>query len=190
MIFQPAIEFKAQTVRLERQYRNIYLYSKGEQVTTTDTSVPGKEFHFTNETLVGTQKNKEISQKDPIILFSEDKELTTKEDDKDEVNADRMLRKAGLLNSGSTARIVPSSPPCSTYLASSPPPPPPPPIYAPLPNPWGKHECVLLQLQLLGCLAGVEMVLKDVGYPVKLGSGVAAASAYFSNATPLIPSRV
>jgi hypothetical protein len=28
-----------------------------------------------------------------------------------------------------------------------------------------------MQLQLLGCLSGVEMVLKDVGYPVKLGSG-------------------
>ena len=44
-----------------------------------------------------------------------------------------------------------------------------------------------LQLQLLGCLSGVEMVLKDVGYPVKLGSGVAAAAAYLSNSTPLIP---
>jgi alanine-glyoxylate transaminase/serine-glyoxylate transaminase/serine-pyruvate transaminase len=48
----------------------------------------------------------------------------------------------------------------------------------------------LLQLQLLGCLSGVEMVLKDVGYPVKLGSGVAAAAAYLSNSTPLIPSRI
>jgi hypothetical protein len=38
-----------------------------------------------------------------------------------------------------------------------------------------------MQLQLLGCLSGVEMVLKDVGYPVKLGSGVAAAAAYLSN---------
>ena len=47
-----------------------------------------------------------------------------------------------------------------------------------------------LQLQLLGCLSGVEMVLKDVGYPVKLGSGVAAAAAYLSNSTPLIPSRI
>ena len=34
------------------------------------------------------------------------------------------------------------------------------------------------------------MVLKDVGYPVKLGSGVAAAAAYLSNYTPLIPSRI
>jgi alanine-glyoxylate transaminase/serine-glyoxylate transaminase/serine-pyruvate transaminase len=46
------------------------------------------------------------------------------------------------------------------------------------------------QLQLLGCLAGVEMILKDVGYPVKLGSGVAAACAYLQNNTPLIASRV
>ncbi|KAG2619935.1 hypothetical protein PVAP13_3NG143705 [Panicum virgatum] len=48
----------------------------------------------------------------------------------------------------------------------------------------------LNKLQLLGCLSGVEMVLKDVGYPVKLGSGVAAAAAYLSNSTPLIPSRI
>lgn len=56
-----------------------------------------------------------------------------------------------------------------------------------------KHYFLLLllcQLQLLGCLSGVEMVLKDVGYPVKLGSGVAAAAAYLSNSTPLIPSRI
>ncbi|TQD92742.1 hypothetical protein C1H46_021620 [Malus baccata] len=52
------------------------------------------------------------------------------------------------------------------------------------------HLGNLNELQLLGCLAGVEMVLKDVGYPVKLGSGVAAASAYFQNNTPLIPSRI
>jgi len=47
-----------------------------------------------------------------------------------------------------------------------------------------------LQLQLLSCLAGVEMTLKEVGYPVKLGSGVAAASAYLLNNVPLIPSRI
>jgi alanine-glyoxylate transaminase / serine-glyoxylate transaminase / serine-pyruvate transaminase len=47
-----------------------------------------------------------------------------------------------------------------------------------------------MQLQLLGCLSGVEMVLKDVGYPVKLGSGVAAAAAYLSNTTPMIESRL
>ncbi|KAL0370320.1 UNVERIFIED_CONTAM: Serine--glyoxylate aminotransferase [Sesamum angustifolium] len=42
----------------------------------------------------------------------------------------------------------------------------------------------------LGNLNEMEMVLKDVGYPVKLGSGVAAASAYLQNSTPLIPSRI
>lgn len=47
-----------------------------------------------------------------------------------------------------------------------------------------------VQLQLLGCLAGVEMLLKDVGYPVKLGSGVAAACAYLQNNIPLIASRI
>jgi alanine-glyoxylate transaminase / serine-glyoxylate transaminase / serine-pyruvate transaminase len=34
------------------------------------------------------------------------------------------------------------------------------------------------------------MVLKDVGYPVKLGSGVAAAASYLSNTTPMIESRL
>uniref|UniRef100_A0A453RJ50 Aminotransferase class V domain-containing protein n=1 Tax=Aegilops tauschii subsp. strangulata TaxID=200361 RepID=A0A453RJ50_AEGTS len=52
------------------------------------------------------------------------------------------------------------------------------------------HLGHLNELQLLGCLGGVEMVLKDIGYPVKLGSGVAAAAAYLSNSTPLIPSRI
>jgi len=52
------------------------------------------------------------------------------------------------------------------------------------------NSCDIFQLQLLGCLAGVEMILQDVGYPVKLGSGVAAASAYFKNTIPLIPSRI
>ncbi|KAI7744792.1 hypothetical protein M8C21_008520 [Ambrosia artemisiifolia] len=52
------------------------------------------------------------------------------------------------------------------------------------------HLGHLNDLQLLGCLAGVEMVLKDVGYPVKLGSGVAAACAYLQNNIPMIPSRI
>ncbi|KAG7947864.1 hypothetical protein I3843_14G116000 [Carya illinoinensis] len=52
------------------------------------------------------------------------------------------------------------------------------------------HLGNLNELQLLGCLAGVEMILKDVGYPVKLGSGVAAACAYLQNNIPLIPSRI
>ncbi|CAL5428035.1 unnamed protein product [Camellia sinensis] len=52
------------------------------------------------------------------------------------------------------------------------------------------HLGNLNELQLLGCLAGVEMVLKDVGYPVKLGSGVGAACAFLQNTTPLIASRI
>ncbi|MCO5573655.1 hypothetical protein L7F22_027427 [Adiantum nelumboides] len=52
------------------------------------------------------------------------------------------------------------------------------------------HLGHLNELQLLGALAGVEMVLKDVGYPVELGSGVAAASAYLMQTTPLITSRM
>ncbi|KAM7465361.1 hypothetical protein LguiB_012923 [Lonicera macranthoides] len=52
------------------------------------------------------------------------------------------------------------------------------------------HLGNLNELQLLGCLAGVEMILKDVGYPVKLGSGVAAACTFLQNDTPMIPSRI
>ncbi|RHN57893.1 putative transaminase [Medicago truncatula] len=52
------------------------------------------------------------------------------------------------------------------------------------------HVGNLNELQLLGCLAGVEMILKEVGYLLKLGSGVAAASAYLLNNVPLIPSRI
>jgi alanine-glyoxylate transaminase/serine-glyoxylate transaminase/serine-pyruvate transaminase len=46
------------------------------------------------------------------------------------------------------------------------------------------------KLQLLGALAGVELSLQDVGYPVTLGSGVAAAQAHLQRATPLITSRI
>eukprot|EP00897_Mesotaenium_endlicherianum_P000507 jgi/Mesen1/10457/ME000082S09959 len=52
------------------------------------------------------------------------------------------------------------------------------------------HLGQLNELQLLGALAGVEMTLKDVGYPVTLGSGVAAAASYFQNCTPMIASRI
>uniref|UniRef100_A0A0C9S837 alanine--glyoxylate transaminase n=1 Tax=Wollemia nobilis TaxID=56998 RepID=A0A0C9S837_9CONI len=52
------------------------------------------------------------------------------------------------------------------------------------------HLGNLNELQLLGCLSGVEMILKDVGYPVKLGSGVAAAATYLQRTVPLIKSRV
>lgn len=48
---------------------------------------------------------------------------------------------------------------------------------------------VLLTI-MFWCLNGVEMVLRDVGYPVKLGSGVAAAAAYLQNTIPMIPSRI
>uniref|UniRef100_A0A7I4A4D1 Aminotransferase class V domain-containing protein n=1 Tax=Physcomitrium patens TaxID=3218 RepID=A0A7I4A4D1_PHYPA len=46
------------------------------------------------------------------------------------------------------------------------------------------------ELQLLGALAGVELALTDVGYPVTLGSGVAAAQAILSRQTPSIASRL
>lgn len=46
------------------------------------------------------------------------------------------------------------------------------------------------ELQLLGALAGVELSLLEVGYPVILGSGVAAAQACLSKQTPLIASRI
>lgn len=52
------------------------------------------------------------------------------------------------------------------------------------------HLGQLNELQLLGALAGVEMSLREVGYPVALGSGVAAASKYFLEATPMITSRM
>uniref|UniRef100_A0A0D6R2M3 alanine--glyoxylate transaminase n=1 Tax=Araucaria cunninghamii TaxID=56994 RepID=A0A0D6R2M3_ARACU len=52
------------------------------------------------------------------------------------------------------------------------------------------HLGNLNELQLLGCLSGVEMILKDVGYPVKLGSGIAAAATYLQRTVPLIKSRV
>jgi alanine-glyoxylate transaminase/serine-glyoxylate transaminase/serine-pyruvate transaminase len=51
-------------------------------------------------------------------------------------------------------------------------------------------HCGALQLQLLGALAGVELSLRDVGYPVTLGSGVAAAQTHLLRATPLITSRI
>lgn len=49
---------------------------------------------------------------------------------------------------------------------------------------------VNVQLQLLGALAGVELSLMEVGYPVTLGSGVAAAQAHLGKKTPLIKSRI
>ncbi|KAG0627882.1 hypothetical protein M758_2G235100 [Ceratodon purpureus] len=52
------------------------------------------------------------------------------------------------------------------------------------------HLGYMNELQLLGALAGVELSLKDVGYPVVLGSGVAAAQGCLSKQTPLIASRL
>jgi alanine-glyoxylate transaminase/serine-glyoxylate transaminase/serine-pyruvate transaminase len=46
------------------------------------------------------------------------------------------------------------------------------------------------ELQMLGALAGVELCLMEVGYPVTLGSGVAAAQAHLAKKTPLISSRI
>lgn len=52
------------------------------------------------------------------------------------------------------------------------------------------HLGNLNELQLLGALAGVELALREVGYPVTLGSGVAAAQAHLAKQTPLIASRI
>ncbi|EFJ15151.1 hypothetical protein SELMODRAFT_228964 [Selaginella moellendorffii] len=52
------------------------------------------------------------------------------------------------------------------------------------------HLGFVNELQLLGALSGVEMILKDIGYPVVLGSGVAAAAAHLQKKTPLISSRL
>ncbi|CAM6098522.1 unnamed protein product [Calypogeia fissa] len=54
------------------------------------------------------------------------------------------------------------------------------------------HVGSLNELQLLGALAGVEMVLSEVGLitTVQMGSGVAAAANFFRKSTPLITSRI
>ncbi|BBN07046.1 alanine-glyoxylate transaminase / serine-glyoxylate transaminase / serine-pyruvate transaminase [Marchantia polymorpha subsp. ruderalis] len=52
------------------------------------------------------------------------------------------------------------------------------------------HIGHLNELQLLGALAGVELVLNEVGVKVPLGSGVVAAGTYLSKSTPLIVSRL
>jgi hypothetical protein len=50
------------------------------------------------------------------------------------------------------------------------------------------HLGDLNELMLLGALAGVELTLRDVGIPVTLGSGVAAAQESFrASAAPLPP---
>jgi hypothetical protein len=51
-------------------------------------------------------------------------------------------------------------------------------------------HCGALQLQPLGTFAGVELSLQDVGYPVTLGSGVAAAQAHLQRSSQPIASRI
>ncbi|KAL2629951.1 hypothetical protein R1flu_014637 [Riccia fluitans] len=52
------------------------------------------------------------------------------------------------------------------------------------------HIGHLNELQLLGALAGVELVLNEVGVQVPVGSGVVAAGSHLSKSTPLIVSRL
>eukprot|EP00271_Cylindrocystis_brebissonii_P022949 TRINITY_DN90_c0_g1_i1.p1 TRINITY_DN90_c0_g1~~TRINITY_DN90_c0_g1_i1.p1 ORF type:complete len:402 (-),score=77.52 TRINITY_DN90_c0_g1_i1:868-2073(-) len=52
------------------------------------------------------------------------------------------------------------------------------------------HLGQLNEVSLLGAIAGAELALREAGVPVKLGSGVAAAAAYFEGNTPLIASRL
>ncbi|CAM6103840.1 unnamed protein product [Calypogeia fissa] len=52
------------------------------------------------------------------------------------------------------------------------------------------HLGSLNELELLGAIAGVELVLVECEVDVKLGSGVAAASAHLLKSTPLIASRI
>ncbi len=44
------------------------------------------------------------------------------------------------------------------------------------------HLGDLNELMLLGAISGAEMAMRDVGIPVELGSGVAAAQECFRNA--------
>lgn len=46
------------------------------------------------------------------------------------------------------------------------------------------HLGSLNEIMLLGAIAGSEMAMCDVGIPVKLGSGVGAAQAYYSETSP------
>ncbi|HEX4628780.1 MAG TPA: aminotransferase class V-fold PLP-dependent enzyme, partial [Gemmatimonadales bacterium] len=51
------------------------------------------------------------------------------------------------------------------------------------------HLGDLNELMLLGAIAGVEMAMCDVGVPVRLGSGVAAAAEYYRSTAAPLPSR-
>jgi alanine-glyoxylate transaminase/serine-glyoxylate transaminase/serine-pyruvate transaminase len=46
------------------------------------------------------------------------------------------------------------------------------------------HLGVLDEIMLVGAIAGTEMALSDIGIPIELGSGVAAAQAHYAPARP------
>ena len=46
------------------------------------------------------------------------------------------------------------------------------------------HLGMLDEIMLLGAIAGAEMALSDIGVPIELGSGVAAAQAHYAPARP------
>ena len=46
------------------------------------------------------------------------------------------------------------------------------------------HLGMLDEIMLLGAIAGTEMALSDIGVPIELGSGVAAAQAHYAPARP------
>jgi len=46
------------------------------------------------------------------------------------------------------------------------------------------HLGMLDEIMLLGAIAGAEMALSDIGVPIELGSGVAAAQAHYALARP------
>ena len=52
------------------------------------------------------------------------------------------------------------------------------------------HLGDLNELMLLGALGGAEMAMADVGIPVELGSGVAAAQRYWRDTDPVPKKRV
>ncbi|HKW41541.1 MAG TPA: aminotransferase class V-fold PLP-dependent enzyme [Gemmatimonadales bacterium] len=51
------------------------------------------------------------------------------------------------------------------------------------------HLGDLNELMLLGAIAGAEMAMRDVGIPVTLGSGMAAAAEYYRNTAAPLPMR-
>jgi alanine-glyoxylate transaminase/serine-glyoxylate transaminase/serine-pyruvate transaminase len=51
------------------------------------------------------------------------------------------------------------------------------------------HLGDLNELMLLGGIAGAEMAMRDVGVPIDLGSGVAAAQEYWQGTAAQLPRR-